>query len=270
MVESHDSVATGKSDLSVATVKSNLSVSMVKSDLKDSTGKSDLSVSTGKRKSIYSDLMCIDCKEKTKQELCEECIPKYNSAKSIKYNHKTRINQLSSNDIPQISQESQITLPRPFDNDNIGDHDDSCHYDGDGSDFVASATNVIPEILKTPKTYSKRSRQYAQRKLRKHLKGSPNKWKYVHTDGIKRLPKTVRKDALQLLQSDMQSEIDEPNICDHMASLVNEYKKTYVEKSVHTYNLLTLISKHFFGKPLTYIQKLLGLVLIMPKKYKLI
>ena len=97
--------------------------------------------------------MCIDCKEKTKQELCEECIPKYNSAKSIKYNHKTRINQLSSNKLPQISQESQITLPRSFDNENIGDHDDSFHYDVDGSDFVASATNVIPEILKTPKTY---------------------------------------------------------------------------------------------------------------------
>ena len=84
--------------------------------------------------------------------------------------------------------------------------------------------------------------------------GSPNKQKIIFTDGINRLPKPHKIEAIKLVQENVHSEI-EAEIC---AKLAKNYKDKYGEKSEIAYDALSVLAQYFRGKKITYIQKQLG------------
>ena len=100
--------------------------------------------------------MCNICKDKSKKDLCPECISVYNCAKT----KKGELNQPSSNNVPQTNRPSQTDLTALIDNDNVGNHDDSQDHSSNVSAFTASAVDtVVPDLQKKAKTYAKKSRQ---------------------------------------------------------------------------------------------------------------
>ena len=99
---------------------------------------------TPKKQSIYSNILCIDCKDKTTKDFCHECGLKYDCAKNAKSVKKRRL--------PVESDPTQSNRPNPTDLirldygssiDNVNDSNGS----GVADDCVVKKKSIYADLL---------------------------------------------------------------------------------------------------------------------------
>ena len=207
-----------------------------------------------KRKSIYSDVLCIICKDKIYKLYCDKCKRAYGAAEKRKNYHAKKAKLHA-----KVHQNNVCSKKTPSDYPKSTNQSQPNHkYNADESEFN-SYTNTT-NANKTPFGVNKSTLANIKWGFRKLLTKSETKTAGACVALLKSLSLGIKYHAVELLQENVQENIiDQEKIqYEKFTNMIKALKEDFGEKSEAIYTVLTYISPFFTGKSTAFIRNILG------------